>query len=428
MAVEGTLDLFKVPEILQLVAQQRKTGILTIQGQQDIIAISFLNGQIVTADALNQTVEEGLSQVLVGEGLMTSVEFQRVAAEFQRASAESQSSGGRLLDHLVERRYVGRPELLRALRIQTTRLLEQLMVWDKGEFKFYSGDEVSYEEGFVPIPVDELLFQAAQRTANANTARPSPVARPVAVPAPAPAPTVPTGGMGPLPGPDELARYPGTGPAPRPPAAAPTPPAAAAAEEAAARPGLRVVRREGPPPAAVRTSGAGGEAEAAGPYRKMKVEAPAAAAPQWPIAPKLLAAGLAILAVTVLLLRPESMLLPFPWQEGEREILTQDRRSSLYLKVDQAAKTRFLLEGSFPAQLADLAQSGLLSRADLRDPQGHPFRYEPSQESYILQPVDNGKPVEGADTSEAITGNFLLDPEFLAIPADAVANPLVLLD
>ncbi|HYQ83270.1 MAG TPA: hypothetical protein VEP28_04600, partial [Rubrobacter sp.] len=167
---------------------------------------------------------------------------------------------------------------------------------------------------------------------------------------------------------------------------------------------------------------------AAGPYRKMKVEAPAAAAPSWPIAPKLLAAGLAILAVAVLLLRPESMLLPFPWQEGEREILTQDRRSSLYLKVDQAAKTRFLLEGSFPAQLADLSKNGLLSRADLRDPQGHPFRYEPSQESYILQPVNNGKPVEGAETSEAVTGNFLLDPEFLAVPADAMANPLVLLD
>jgi len=47
MAVEGTLDLFKLPEILQLISQQKKTGILTVQGQQDIVAISFLNGRIV---------------------------------------------------------------------------------------------------------------------------------------------------------------------------------------------------------------------------------------------------------------------------------------------------------------------------------------------------------------------------------------------
>ena len=49
MAVEGTLDLFKLPEILQLISQQKKTGILTVQGQQDIVAISFLNGRIVAA-------------------------------------------------------------------------------------------------------------------------------------------------------------------------------------------------------------------------------------------------------------------------------------------------------------------------------------------------------------------------------------------
>src|ERR1044071_2934099 len=72
MAVEGTLDLFKLPEILQLVAQQKKTGILTVQGQQDIVAISFLNGRIVAADALNQTLEEGLSRVLASEGILSA--------------------------------------------------------------------------------------------------------------------------------------------------------------------------------------------------------------------------------------------------------------------------------------------------------------------------------------------------------------------
>ena len=372
MAVEGTLDLFKLPEILQLVAQQKKTGILTVQGQQDIIAVSFLNGQIVAADALNQTVEEGLAQILVGEGLMTT-------GDFARASAEYQTSGLRLLDFLVERLYVARPELLRALRIQMTRLLEQLLGWDKGEFKFYSGDEVSYEEGFVPIPVDELLFQIAQRNPGlAGGLRP--------VPAPAPPPSA--------------------GPTPATPS-----PAAPPEEAAAVRPGLRVVRREG---------------EAAGPFRKMKVETPAAAGR--PIAPGLLAAGFALLLVAALLFRPEGFLLPFPWQEREREALGQDLRSSLYLKIDQAAKTWYLLEGRFPANLGMLVGSGLLDRADLHDPQGRPFRYEPGDESYTLQPLDAGKPVAGTETSEAVTGNFLLDPEILTVPAESAEHPLVLLD
>lgn len=408
MSVEGTLELVKLPEILQLVAQQRKTGILTVQGPQDIIAISFLNGQIVAADALNQTVEEGLSQILVGERLITAQDFSRAAAEYQ-------SSGLRLLDHLVEKRYVARPDLLRALRIQMTRLLEQLLRWDKGEFKFYSGDEVSYEEGFVPIPVDELLFQIAQRNATAAASAPRPVpVQPAALVRPAPAPPaapVPDGGLGPLPGPDELSRRPAT------------------AEEAA-RQGVRVVRREGTPPAPGRVVPAGpAEGEvAAGPFRKMKVEAPAAEAGAQPVAPKILAAGLAILLLTALLLRPAAVLLPFPWQEREREALAQDLRSSQYLKIDQAAKTWFLLEGRFPANLGDLVTAGLLTRADLRDPQGYPIRYEPGEESYTLQPMEGGKPVAGTETSEAITGNFLLDPEILAVPAESAEHPLVLLD
>ncbi|HEY7213344.1 MAG TPA: DUF4388 domain-containing protein, partial [Thermoanaerobaculia bacterium] len=171
MAVEGTLDLFKLPEILQLISQQRKTGILTIQGQQDIVAISFLNGRIVAADALNQTLEEGLSQVLVKEGMLS-------APDLARAAAEHHAAGGRLIDLLVERRYVERAQLLEALRLQTFRLIEQLLRWNQGDFKFYSGDEVSYEDGFVPIPVEELLIKAVQNAASAEPARPAKPAAP----------------------------------------------------------------------------------------------------------------------------------------------------------------------------------------------------------------------------------------------------------
>ncbi len=412
MAVEGNLELFKLPEILQLVSQQRKTGILTVQGQQDIIAISFLDGKIVGADALNQTVEEGLSQVLVDEGLMA-------AAEFSRALAEQQSAGSRLVDHLVERRYVTREGLLHALRLQTSRLLEQLLGWDKGEFKFYGGDEVPYEEGFVPIAVEELLFQAGQKAAAARPATPWPVPAPAAT-GPRPVAAPPPPGSSP--------------PAPVPHNPTPVPvPAAGSATATPSRTGLRVVRKEGAPPASSATRVVPGslvaaEGERAGPFRKMKVEAPAAGPAPRPFLPKLLAAGLAGLVVAVLLTRPEALILPFPWQPEERAALAQDQRASLYLKIDRAAKTWFLHEGHFPSSLAELQQAGFLGRGDLRDPQGHPLRYTAGQESYTLEPVQGDQPIPGAETSEAITGNFLLDPELLNLPTDSTAPPLVLLD
>ena len=383
MAVEGTLELFKLPEILQLIAQQKKTGILTVQGQQDIIAVTFLNGQIVAADALNQTVEEGLAQVLVGERLLSS-------QDFAQAAAEHETAGGRLLDLLVDRGYIARPDLLRGLRLQTLLLLEQLLRWDKGDFKFYSGDEVPFEEGFVPIFVEELLAHSAQGLGAADEGR----SAPVGVPPPSqPAP------------PRRAAAAPPAAVLPAPEEAPPSAPA---------RPSLRVVRREGEPP------------ETSGPFRRMKVDTPAEESR--PLLPKLLAAGLVLMAAAVLLFRSEALILPFPWQAKERADLAQDQRASLYLKIDRAAKTSYLLEGHFPASLAQLQKEGLLSGGDLSDPQGHPFRYTFTEESYVLEPLQGDKPIAGAESSEAITGNFFLDPEFLTVPSESTAPPLVLLD
>jgi len=377
MAVEGTLELFKLPEILQLIAQQKKTGILTVQGEQDIIAVTFLNGEIVAADALNQTVEEGLAQVLVGERLLR-------AADFTQAIAEHETAGGRLLDLLVDRGYIARPDLLRGLRLQTLLLLKQLLRWDKGDFKFYSGDEVPFEEGFLPISVEELLVQGAP----AGPARPTPVGVPAQPPVhhqvhqPPPQITPPAHEDAPHPAP--------------------------------VRPSLRVVRREGEPP------------EPSGPFRRMKVETPPEESR--PFLPKLLAAGLVLMAAAVLLFRSEALILPFPWQSRERADLAQDQRASLYLKIDRAAKTSFLLEGHFPASLTQLEKEGLLSGGDLSDPQGHPFRYSVTEESYAIEPLQGSQPIPGAETSEAITGNFFLDPEFLTVPTESTAPPLVLLD
>lgn len=395
MAVEGTLEVFKLPEILQLISQQQKTGILTVQGQQDIIAVSFLRGQIVTVDSLNQTQEEGLSQILIREGLLTQ-------AQFSRASAEHQSAGMRLLDLLVERQYVQRDALLRALRLHASRLLSELLRWDKGEFKFYSGDEVPYEDGFVPITVEEVVGTPTLSPRRA----PGPVAVPPSGPRPVP------------------------GPAPAAPSSTQT--------GTASRPGLRVVRRDGPMPAdrpalsaipplaAVPAKAAEPETPTAQ-FRKMKV----ATSPEErrrPLLVKLLAAVLAALALSLFFLAPDAAVVPFPWQGEERQALAHEQRAALYLKIDRAAKTWYLLEGRFPERLSQLVEAGFLSPQDLKDPEGRPFQYSATDESYTLQPKVETSPRAGAEATEAITGNFLLDPEFLTLPDESAAPPLVLLD
>ena len=391
MAVEGTLGVFRLPEILQLIAQQGKTGILTVQGPHDMVAISFLRGDIVYADALNQPAEEGLERVLVGDGLVRR-------EDLARAAAETQTGGGRLIDVLVERQHLSRPELLEALRLQTFRLLEQLLLWQEGDFKFFSGEEVSYEEGFAPIRVQDLLIRSVEDLEEeGRRPQPPPPAPPLSPPPPRPT-------LVPLP--PEPARPP-MSIAPHP--VAPPPPAAApvALEEREAV----VVPPEEPavePVTAALTAGA----------------AAVVRAPGWPAA--LLGAALAVALAAGLLLAPQRVLLPFPFQRGEREALLAAQRASLYAKLDRAARTSFVLDGHFPERLETLRTRGLLGGADLRDPEGRPLDWQGGQEAYAVRPAAAGPLAAGRGT---IRGDFQLDPEFLsARPEGQAAQPLVLLD
>lgn len=347
MAIEGTLDVFQLPEILQVIAQQRKTGILTVQGPDDIVAVSFLDGRVVAADALNETADEGLGEVLVEEGLIDRDLLRRLRSRLLAGEE-------RLADLVVTGGYLDRRQLLGALRRRTQRLLYEIFEWRKGEYKFYGGDEVSFEEGFDPIGVDEVLLHA-QDFAAAPPAAPPPVASPAGRPAER---------LGPA---DEVAlRLPAL-------AVEPTP---------------------------------------AEPARSVRI-APSPA----------LAVALAAAVVTVAILRPAAVLLPFPWLDREAAAFERDRESAALLEIDRAAKTYYLVQGEFPPRLETLVERGLLAASDLEDAHGRTLRYSAETESYTLT---TGQ--EGSEVREGIGGNFLLDPSFAKEEGRPGTKPIVLLD
>jgi hypothetical protein len=150
-----------------------------------------------------------------------------------------------------------------------------------------------------------------------------------------------------------------------------------------------------------------------------------------PPAHRAVAAGLAVAMAVALIATarraPDRLLLPFPWEQGERAAFERNQRESLYDKIEAAAKTAFLRDGRFPDQLGQLRDAGLLSPADLADPGGGPLLYSAREDSYTLQATEAGRPLADADTIGAISGNFLLDPTVLQ-NAPQNGPPIVLLD
>ena len=107
----------------------------------------------------------------------------------------------------------------------------------------------------------------------------------------------------------------------------------------------------------------------------------------------------------------------------------RDQRAALYLKIDRAAKTWFLLKGSFPDHLQDLVAAGLLSSGGPEGPRGAPPPVRGERgELHPAAPGATAGPCRAPRATEAITGNFLLDPEVLSSAPESTAAPLVLLD
>ena len=87
--MEGILQEGALYRALIELAGDSSTGILTVQGEEEIIAFSLLEGEIVSADALNQTLEEALGELLVRRQLVAADDFGGLAAEYQAGGGSS---------------------------------------------------------------------------------------------------------------------------------------------------------------------------------------------------------------------------------------------------------------------------------------------------------------------------------------------------
>ena len=383
----GTLSEAGLESVLLRVSRDELTGILTVQGEEDIISLSIESGAVVGADALNESLETGLGRTLVDEGLISAEQLSAVLESPDR-------DPGRLSETLVAGTDLSQDDYLSGLRSYTLELIRRGCSWRRGEYKFFGGDEVAREDGFEPIRAEEVCSADAEPASNLELEAEPGVADVVAEP---------------------VVLHPASLEA-----TYETPEAPAVEESVAAEEPVAAVDLVGLPPA---DSAAELEAERVGPrQRALRI---LDRVPEW-IGTVLPLAAM-VLLVAVLSWGPNLILYPGFWLEPERLAFEQQTRMSVYLKIDRAAKTFFLLEGRFPEDLQTLVARNLLSSGDVVGSGGRLLRYHPGDRGYRIPPAADGID-PGINHPEAIAGDFFLDPEYVVRASAEVEMPLVLLD
>src|SRR5262249_59558921 len=80
MGLEGTLRVFSLTDIFQVLGLQRKSGVLTVEGEDDTVTISFLGGQVVSAESAARRLENRIGSLLVRVGRLDEAELTRILA------------------------------------------------------------------------------------------------------------------------------------------------------------------------------------------------------------------------------------------------------------------------------------------------------------------------------------------------------------
>jgi predicted transcriptional regulator len=153
MALEGTIKDFGLPDIFQLIGLQRKTGLLTLKNEKDVVTVTFENGMVVMADSDQKRLEDRLGSVLVKQGKLTKEKLDE-ALQTQKATLQ------RMGHILTTGNYITQQDLKEALQVQVSQIVFKVFRWRDGEYHFAPTDSVDYDrENFAPMSADFILME-----------------------------------------------------------------------------------------------------------------------------------------------------------------------------------------------------------------------------------------------------------------------------
>lgn len=155
MALKGTLKDFGIADILQLIGQQQKTGVLLLTQKQDTVAVTFREGNIVRAETTSRNRKDLIGSMLVAASLVTEQQLE-FALETQKRTLQ------RLGDVLVSQGVITDQKFKSMVQLQTSETLFKLFGWKAGTYEFEQ-KEVETETTLTPLRAESVLMEGFRR-------------------------------------------------------------------------------------------------------------------------------------------------------------------------------------------------------------------------------------------------------------------------
>ena len=151
MALQGTLKDFGITEILQLIGQQLKTGILKIRRGKSTVEIYFVDGMIVHVYSNYRGKKDLIGEILVKAQLITEEQLERVL----RLQKETLKYLGEIL---VELQLLTKEDVQKVISTQVYETIYDLFWWEDGTFNFDLKLVESYKKVPFALSTEQVLL------------------------------------------------------------------------------------------------------------------------------------------------------------------------------------------------------------------------------------------------------------------------------
>ena len=154
MAITGNIKTFYLSSLLQLLSNDKKTGILELTDGNDIIQVYLRDGTIINAFGSSRV--ERLTNYLRSEGIITEEQLEKSL----KISAHTEKKIGMVL---VEQGYISSELLDSLLHRQIEETLFSMFLWEQGEFEYRDQEFDLSDQIITSFDTMQVVLEASRR-------------------------------------------------------------------------------------------------------------------------------------------------------------------------------------------------------------------------------------------------------------------------
>ncbi|MBL0700793.1 MAG: DUF4388 domain-containing protein [Desulfosarcina sp.] len=154
MSLTGNIDTIDLTDLLQLLCNDQKTGILKITNEKNEVKIIIKDGSIIYATSSQK--EFRLGTLFVNEGIITY-------KQLMDAIVESKKQNLAIGKFLVIRKHITTDILKQFSNKQVEEILYNIFLWDEGDFEYKDQEHNLDKMIVVPFNTMNIMLEAARR-------------------------------------------------------------------------------------------------------------------------------------------------------------------------------------------------------------------------------------------------------------------------